>query len=156
MTSEHGGPQPPVTPPVTSMATIAATALHRVATSIKVNRAAQGMSQADLAHATGRSQAAVSCWEGGTRSPRVDDLAVLAAVLGCTIGDLTDDPDTRHPGRGHRIHEIGALRSRTEALSAETERTWREITALARICDRMHVENTVLRAENERLKAGAS
>jgi transcriptional regulator with XRE-family HTH domain len=137
------------------MATIGATARCRVATSIKATRAARGMSQAALAHAIGRSQTAVSYWEGGTRSPGVDDLAVLAAVLGCTIGDLADDPDAHHPGQGHRLHEIGVLRSRAEVLVTEADRAWREIAALARICDRMHAENTELRAENERLKAGA-
>ena len=142
-----------VVPPRASLDSVGATARSRVAANIRTVRSARGMTQSELARAIGRSPTAVSYWESGSRCPGIADLAVLATVLGCTIADLADDPDTASPGEGHRLHEIGALRSRAEALVAEVDQTWREINALARICDRMHAENTALRAELEQRKA---
>jgi Zn-dependent peptidase ImmA (M78 family)/transcriptional regulator with XRE-family HTH domain len=47
-----------------------------------------GLSQADLAHRLGISQAAISNWESGSRQPNLDDLYPLAHELGVDVPDL--------------------------------------------------------------------
>jgi transcriptional regulator with XRE-family HTH domain len=49
---------------------------------IRAAREARGLTQSDLAAALGRTPTSVSYWEGGQRSPGLDDLVELARVLG--------------------------------------------------------------------------
>jgi transcriptional regulator with XRE-family HTH domain len=68
-----------------------------VARRIREARAERGLSQADLAKRTGRTQAAVSLWEGGKRVPGLDDLMDLAQALGKDLGYFFPPEEIRQP-----------------------------------------------------------
>ncbi len=55
-------------------------------------RKAAGLTQAAFAEAIGVSQAAVACWEAGTKFPSADKLPVIAKTLGCSIDALYGAP----------------------------------------------------------------
>ena len=55
---------------------------------ITAARLAAGMTQGQLAEAIGCTQKDISRWERGVYSPRVDVLAKMAEVLGCSIDKL--------------------------------------------------------------------
>jgi len=55
---------------------------------IREVREARGMTQADLAEALGRTPTSISYWENGQRSPGLDDIVVLARVLGVEPSSL--------------------------------------------------------------------
>lgn len=63
-------------------------------TAIKDYRIKKGFSQAKLAELMDTTQAAVAMWESGARMPRTDKLPKLAEVLGCSVGDLFEKPET--------------------------------------------------------------
>lgn len=46
------------------------------------------MSQKELADKLGVTQGAISQWENGITSPRIEKLIELAKLLGCSIDDL--------------------------------------------------------------------
>ena len=48
----------------------------------------KGMTQGQLAEAVGCMQKDISRWERGVYSPRVDVLAKMAEVLGCSVDSL--------------------------------------------------------------------
>ena len=54
---------------------------QQVGARVRSARLESGLSQADVARALELSQAAVSQLEAGRRSPRIDELAVLSALL---------------------------------------------------------------------------
>src|SRR4051794_19070235 len=56
-----------------------------------------GLSQAELARRARVSQAAVSNWESGRRTPDLDDLFSLAAALDVDVAALL--PETRQPAQ---------------------------------------------------------
>src|SRR4051812_22074114 len=53
-----------------------------VARQIKAARVQRGWSQGELARRLDRTQTAISYWEGGKRTPDLDELVRLAGVLG--------------------------------------------------------------------------
>ena len=55
---------------------------------IKTVRIRKGISQVDLAKASGFSQAYLSFLETGNRVPTYEKLKILADALGCTTDDL--------------------------------------------------------------------
>ena len=55
---------------------------------IKTLRMANGSTQKELAKAVGVDPSAVSQWETGVNSPRVNKLPKIAAALGCTVPEL--------------------------------------------------------------------
>ncbi len=59
-----------------------------LAARLRTLRIEAGLSQADLAHRLGISQAAISNWESGSRQPNLDDLYPLAHELGVEVVDL--------------------------------------------------------------------
>jgi transcriptional regulator with XRE-family HTH domain len=63
---------------------------------IRAAREARDLTQADLATALGRTPTSVSYWEGGQRSPGLDDLVEIARVLGI-------DPATLLPSQPPRV-----------------------------------------------------
>ena len=63
---------------------------------IRAAREARDLTQADLATALGRTPTSVSYWEGGQRSPGLDDLVDIARVLGI-------DPATLLPSQPPRV-----------------------------------------------------
>jgi Zn-dependent peptidase ImmA (M78 family)/DNA-binding XRE family transcriptional regulator len=60
-------------------------------------RVASGMSQAALAARLGRTQAAVSNWESGRRSPDIEELSEIADVLSVDLRQLAPPPGSRQP-----------------------------------------------------------
>jgi transcriptional regulator with XRE-family HTH domain len=68
-----------------------------VARRIREARGESGLSQGELAKRTGRTQAAVSLWEGGKRSPGLDDLLDLARALGKDLGYFFPPDEIRQP-----------------------------------------------------------
>jgi len=64
-------------------------------------RSAAGLSQAELAAAAGMPRATVIGYEHGRRYPPLPALVDLAAVLGCTAGQIVDgavgDPPPKKP-----------------------------------------------------------
>jgi len=65
------------------MATFAAT--------LKAQMQAQGINQTQLAAAIGLSKSAVSQLVNGVTNPSKPTLELLAAALGCTVGELTSE-----------------------------------------------------------------
>lgn len=63
-------------------------------TAIKDYRIKKGFSQAKLAELMDTTQAAVAMWESGARMPRTDKLPKIAEVLGCSVADLFEKPET--------------------------------------------------------------
>jgi transcriptional regulator with XRE-family HTH domain len=51
-------------------------------------RQAAGMSQTELADATGIPVGSLRNWERGRRKPTLDAAAKLATAIGCTLGQL--------------------------------------------------------------------
>ena len=58
---------------------------------VKALRKARGLDRYDLAEVTQTSYMAVSKWEEGLTSSRVDTLPLLVAALGCNLDDLFED-----------------------------------------------------------------
>lgn len=55
-----------------------------------------GLTNADVAHITGISEAMMSYWKSGKRTPKLDSLSKIAAALGCDVSELIsyeDDDD---------------------------------------------------------------
>ena len=55
---------------------------------IKKHREAAGMSQQALADKLGVARSAVAMWETGQANPRVDKLAEMAELFGCSMDEL--------------------------------------------------------------------
>ena len=55
---------------------------------IKKHREAAGMSQQELAEKMKVTQSAVANWENGETRPRVDKLAEMAELFGCSMDEL--------------------------------------------------------------------
>jgi transcriptional regulator with XRE-family HTH domain len=55
---------------------------------VRRRRKALGLSQSQLAAATGFTERAIALWERGHRSPLADSVARLAGELHCLPGDL--------------------------------------------------------------------
>ena len=66
---------------------------------IRIARRQAGLSQTELASRAGTSQAAVSAYESGKRSPSVDTLCRLLAAAGCEVRMRLASPDTHEPTR---------------------------------------------------------
>lgn len=64
---------------------------------IRMARREAKLSQADLAARAGTSQAAVSAYESGKRSPSVDTLCRLLAAAGFEVRMRLAPPDTHEP-----------------------------------------------------------
>jgi transcriptional regulator with XRE-family HTH domain len=87
---------------------------------IKLARHEAGMSQRDLAEAAGTSQAAISAYESGRRSPSVDTLCRIVAATGKEVRMRLDEPDTHTAARiqGEKLYppeQIAAHYARQEA-----------------------------------------
>lgn len=65
--------------------TVRETVAGRIAQALETS----GLSQRDLANATGISQSTLSRMLSGVRPPKMDELLALAWALGCTISELT-------------------------------------------------------------------
>src|SRR5690242_11582319 len=57
----------------------------RVAEQVAAQRAARGLSQAELAELTGTTQSAIARLESGRRAPRLDTLLRVANALDCEL-----------------------------------------------------------------------
>lgn len=69
---------------------------------------ANGKNQADLAAYMNVSQATVSNWCKGIKSPRMDKLDKICIFLNCTRTDLLDDkPEPHEKPRGVKIPVLG-------------------------------------------------
>ncbi|MGE0879635.1 MAG: helix-turn-helix domain-containing protein [Acidimicrobiia bacterium] len=66
---------------------------------IRMARRKAGLSQVELADRAGTSQAAVSAYESGKRSPSVDTLCRLLAAAGFEVRMRLAEPDTHEPSR---------------------------------------------------------
>ena len=61
---------------------------------LRQERERANLSQEELARKAGVSQQAISMLENENRkNPRIDTVASIARVLGCTVDDLIDDID---------------------------------------------------------------
>src|SRR6476469_3542155 len=68
-----------------------------VAGQVAAQRAARGLSQAELAELTGTTQSAIARLESGRRAPRVDTLLRVANALDCEL-EVTLRPRTTAGG----------------------------------------------------------
>ena len=62
-------------------------------------REARGMSQAELAEATGLSQSAISRFERGAYNPSLPNMRSIARALNCSVGDLLGENRPRRRQR---------------------------------------------------------
>ena len=71
---------------------------------MEIFRRRRGLTQAQLADATGYSENTIWRWENGQRIPNAEALRILSRVLDCTIDELVGDgnptapPADRGPG----------------------------------------------------------
>lgn len=91
---------------------------------VRVLRRARGLTQDELARATGVSRSAVAQWETG-RAGYGNKLSLLAQVLDVPVGHLKVEPD--EPGRARTIRRM----SNEEAMLI---RHFRELGASERAC----------------------
>lgn len=68
-----------------------------VADQVAAQRAARGLSQAELAQLTGTTQSAIARLESGRRAPRLDTLQRVANALDCSL-ELELRPRTTSEG----------------------------------------------------------
>ena len=67
---------------------------EQIAESLKTLRLARGLTQQELAQATGISQQNISRWELGIHIPNLADCITLADFYGISLDDLADrDPN---------------------------------------------------------------
>ena len=59
-----------------------------ISISIRKKRIEAKMTQAELAKALGVYQSAITQWENGMTSPRLDKLQAMAALFKCSIDEL--------------------------------------------------------------------
>jgi len=57
-----------------------------------------GMIQQDLSERIGVTRATIISWESGASSPNSRQLAALAEMFGCTVGELFDPKEEDHDG----------------------------------------------------------
>lgn len=84
---------------------------------IRMARREAGFSQQELASRAGTSQAAVSAYESGRRSPSVDTLCRLLAAAGFEVRMRLSPPDTHAPALAAAEARLPA-----EQLAAQRER----------------------------------
>lgn len=99
----------------------------QIGAQIRRVREAQDLSQQDLADRLGRTQASVSQWESGRRSPSVDDLVELAALLDHDVRDFLPErkPTTSIPAllRAEVAQlDFGSMATVIEAFLSSAER----------------------------------
>jgi ribosome-binding protein aMBF1 (putative translation factor) len=68
-----------------------------VADQVAAQRAARGLSQAELAQLTGTTQSAIARLESGRRAPRLDTLQRVANALDCSL-EIELRPRTKSEG----------------------------------------------------------
>lgn len=64
---------------------------------MEIFRKRKGLTQAQLAEATGYSENTIWRWENGQRIPNAEALRILSRVLGCTIDELVGDGNPTAP-----------------------------------------------------------
>lgn len=75
-----------------------------VATELRAARERRGFTQAQLARAAGTSQATLSAYESGARTPSVPTLERLLAACGARLAVALDGPGgARTPSRGELV-----------------------------------------------------
>ena len=60
---------------------------------LKAHRAVAGLSNSEICSITGFSPETLRDWMRGRRSPRPENLVVLAALMSCEVKDLLATPD---------------------------------------------------------------
>lgn len=60
-------------------------------------RLSAGLTNADVAHITGISEAMMSYWKSGKRTPKLDSLSKIAAAVGCDVSELISYEDDDAP-----------------------------------------------------------
>lgn len=63
----------------------------KLAKTVRRLRQSKNFSQGEVAEALGVTQVAVSRWERGLMSPRLDRIAPLASVLGISVSDMLEE-----------------------------------------------------------------
>ncbi|MGD9517670.1 helix-turn-helix domain-containing protein [Mycolicibacterium sp.] len=106
-------------------------------------RRRRGLTIDDLARLSARGTSTLYAWESGARTPQVDILALVMAILDRPIADVIDlTPDERYPGdwrviRGMTQPELAAAAGITTTTLRKIERaavalTDRNAAAIAR------------------------
>lgn len=103
--------QSPVVPPTTA---------ELVGQRIRRLRESRGLSQGQFAESVGRTQAAVSQWESGRRTPSVDDLLEIAGALGENLSKLLPDASPVSPVPALLRAQVGLLEHRSLNAAIET------------------------------------
>lgn len=60
-------------------------------------RQSAGLSNADVARITGMSEAMMSYWKSGKRTPKLDSLSKIAEAVGCEVSELISYGDEDKP-----------------------------------------------------------
>jgi len=61
---------------------------------LRLLRAINGLTQADLAEKMSVTQGAISGWETGKFEPSISDIRALSVYLGCSISDLMAETES--------------------------------------------------------------
>jgi transcriptional regulator with XRE-family HTH domain len=83
-------------------------------------RESRGLSQGQFAESVGRTQAAVSQWESGRRTPSVEDLIEIAGALGENLSKLLPDASPTSPVPALLRAQVGLLEHRSLNVAIET------------------------------------
>ena len=80
-----------------------------VAADLRAARERSGLTQAQLARTAGTSQATVSAYEGGTKTPSLDTLGRLLSACGARLTIVPGAAPVREPTRAELAHAGATL-----------------------------------------------
>ncbi len=109
-----------------SLFLMAPSAVAAIGARIKRARLKKGLNQAALAELVGKQQTTISYWEGGHRSPDLDDIIALADALDVDIAYFFDRIETRTPKKvllraEATLRPYGELAEELEVFAAKAE-----------------------------------
>jgi transcriptional regulator with XRE-family HTH domain len=85
-------------------------------------RRAAGLTQTELAHLVGESQANIAYWERSSKPPRSDVLPKLAKVLGCRVEDLLGGQIGPQPARAEPVGQLQRVFEQVRQLPRRQQR----------------------------------
>ena len=97
---------------------------EQIAESLKTLRLARGLTQQELARATGISQQNISRWELGIHIPNLADCITLADFYGISLDDLADRDPTTSSALRHTSPKAPHMRAQKRIILLSWKPSW--------------------------------